>query len=106
MVYLPMNFGTLLNQQYAFVNFVAADDASRFKTQLQGCIGAGQFEAANPCVVSWCVDAKVPGGFAEKYRNSPVMHPLVPEKCKPMLFKAGKQIPFPPPTKHVPKPRG
>ena len=32
------------------------------------------------------------------YRNSPVMHPSVSLKCKPLLFRDGEQIPFPPPT--------
>ena len=31
------------------------------------------------------------------YRNSPVMHPMVPETFKPMLFVEGEKVPFPAP---------
>jgi len=41
----------------------------------------------------------------ELYRNSPVMHELVPDEYKPILLKDGVRIPFPPPTRRVRKPR-
>ncbi|CAK9028378.1 unnamed protein product [Durusdinium trenchii] len=33
------------------------------------------------------------------YRNNSVMHPLLPEHCKPMLLLSGEKVDFPPPTK-------
>merc|ERR1712008_168276 len=37
--------------------------------------------------------------LVERYRNSPVMHPSVPDEYKPAMFdSAGKRLPFPAPT--------
>lgn len=44
----------------------------------------------------------------ERYQNSPVMHPDVPDEWKPALFVQGVRVDFPAPTKKVkaPKVRG
>ena len=36
------------------------------------------------------------------YRNSPVMHPTVPETFKPMLFADGEQVAFPVRDQQIP----
>lgn len=41
----------------------------------------------------------------ERYRNSPVMHPSVPEPYKPIILQGGERIPFPAPTKMPKAPR-
>jgi hypothetical protein len=36
-----------------------------------------------------------------RFRNSPVMHPDVPEQFKPLTFQHGCRVPFPHPTRNV-----
>jgi hypothetical protein len=99
-VYMPMNFRSNGNFGYAFVNFTSAGVAVQFMKHLQ------LFEHDEQewrSVWSTCqgVDANV-----ERYRNSPLMHSLVPAECKPALYdRQGFQVKFPAPTKNIPKPR-
>ena len=41
----------------------------------------------------------------ERYRNSPVMHESVDDKFKPMFFKEGQLVSFPPPTRKLRRPK-
>jgi hypothetical protein len=103
MVYLPMDFSTGKCRQYAFVNFLSQEVAQQFQMQLQGCADEDIF-GQEQCEVSWSGLQGLPD-IIQKYRNSPVMHPSVPDKCKPMLFVDGSAVPFPAPTKEISKPR-
>ena len=40
-----------------------------------------------------------------RWRNSPVMHPNVPDLFKPVMFKKGSRVPFPRPTMYVHAPK-
>lgn len=86
---------------YAFLNFVSHEDAVLAMARLSGR-SAG---ADASLEVSWSAEHQ---GFAvhvRRYRNSPVMHPSVPELYKPVIFKDGVQLPFPEPTKRIKEPR-
>jgi hypothetical protein len=97
MVYLPTSFETGKCYHYAFVNFLSEQIAQQFHAQLQGCADE-DFFGQQHCEVSWSDCQGLPD-IIEKYRNSPMMHPSVPDECKPMLFVDGRAVPFPAPTK-------
>merc|ERR1719476_941661 len=88
---------------YAFVNFLSGETALQFETQLHGFAAPAYF-GEQCCEITWS-DCQGLEDTIAKYRNSPVMHPTVPEECKPLLFDNGKVVPFPKPTKAIPRPR-
>lgn len=103
LVYLPMDFKNKTNLGYAFVDLVSGDVAKNFFEAFTGFCDRG-FSIEKECEVCW---STVQGYHAhvERYRNSPVMHPLVPDDFKPLLFVDGQQVPFPEPTKRIREPR-
>jgi len=108
-VYLPMSFSTKESLGYAFINFVQAEDAARFRDlmEIPGPPGLEREKldsSAPDSNTSWSVWQ----GLAEntrRYRNSPVMGKGVPDDFKPILLSEGKRVAFPRPTKKVKEPR-
>lgn len=85
-VYMPMNLRTGVSFGYAFVNFASTAVAVQLMSHSK------EWEA----VWSACqgITANV-----ERYRNSPLMHKMVPADCKPALYdELGLRVPFPAPT--------
>mmetsp|Transcript_4119 Transcript_4119/g.13086 ORF Transcript_4119/g.13086 Transcript_4119/m.13086 type:complete len:392 (+) Transcript_4119:135-1310(+) len=103
-VYLPMDFRNGVNLGYAFVNLLTHEGALRFKEAFQG-FSKWSFDSAKVCEVSWAHPHQGLHEHCERYRNSPVMHPTMPEEYKPMIFKDGERVPFPPPTKAIRAPK-
>lgn len=103
LVYLPMDFKNKTNLGYAFVDLVSDDVALKFFETFSGFCDC-RFSIEKEFEVSW---STVQGYLAhiERYRNSPVMHQVVPDDFKPVLFVDGQQVPFPEPTKPIPEPR-
>jgi len=107
LVYAPIDFTSMLAHCYAFVNFASEGAALEFLARGAGtggfsescCVGEGGSK------IDWAVGMQGLPAAIEKYRNSPVMHALVPDECKPLLFKDGRIATFPNPTKKVQKPR-
>jgi|Transcript_66446 hypothetical protein len=93
-VYMPMNLRTGVSFGYAFVNFTSTAVAVQLMSHSK------EWEA----VWSACqgITANV-----ERYRNSPLMHKMVPADCKPALYdELGLRVPFPAPTvARINKPR-
>jgi len=103
-VYLPMDFRNGVNLGYAFVNLLTHEDALRLMETFQG-FSKWFFDSAKVCEVSWAHPHQGLHEHVERYRNSPVMHPTMPEEYKPMVFQACERIPFPPPTKAIRAPK-
>lgn len=105
-LYLPFDFRQETNLGYAFVNMRTHEDSLRLMDKLDGfrdwVCGSDKV-----CAVAW----GTPGQqgldqHIKRYRNSPVMHPHLPDRFKPCIFdEQGVPVPFPPPTKTLKKPR-
>mmetsp|Transcript_42077 Transcript_42077/g.105863 ORF Transcript_42077/g.105863 Transcript_42077/m.105863 type:complete len:303 (+) Transcript_42077:3-911(+) len=103
-VYLPMDFRNGVNLGYAFVNLLKHEDALRLMTTFQG-FSKWFFDSAKVCEVSWAHPHQGLEEHVERYRNSPVMHPSMPQEYKPMMFQNGVRVAFPPPTKAIRAPK-
>eukprot|EP00931_Biecheleriopsis_adriatica_P021963 TRINITY_DN14223_c0_g1_i2.p1 TRINITY_DN14223_c0_g1~~TRINITY_DN14223_c0_g1_i2.p1 ORF type:complete len:403 (+),score=73.33 TRINITY_DN14223_c0_g1_i2:155-1210(+) len=104
LVYLPMDYHNQVGFGYAFINFVSAEEAERFREVFEGFCEWG-LVSDKVCEVCWSNVLQGVEAHIERYRNSPVMHPTVPDAFKPMLFSRGEQVAFPAPTKTVRPPR-
>merc|ERR1711937_1110853 len=90
-VYLPVDFKKGKVFGYAIVNFtsnVSAEQASF------------HFESAG-VNIDWSDSHQGFDELIQRYRDSPIMHPSMPETSKPLIFSNGKVTPFPGPTKKV-----
>jgi hypothetical protein len=103
-VYLPVSFDCMeKNFGYAFINFVAHEQALRFGDFFNGLKSSDNTNSAGLAEWSGAVQ-----GFDEnvkRYRDSPIMHDSMPEEVKPVIFRDGQPIAFPPPTKIIKMPR-
>lgn len=80
-VYVPAKFCSHDVAGYAFINFTSPEDARR-------------------CFRHFSTQANI-----ARYRNSPLMHELVPDSYRPAIFSAGQRVPFPAPTRRIKEPR-
>jgi hypothetical protein len=102
-VNFPMDFKTRRHFGYAFVNLLTHADAMAFWEYFEG-FRAWPTPSAEGAIVRWGTH----DGFDENvahYRDSPVMHPAIPDECKPVVFADGVRVPFPAPTKTMRHPR-
>lgn len=104
LVYLPIDFNSNAGFGYAFINLVTPEDAERFRLHFQGYTGWA-LTSEKVCDVMWSGVHQGLEAHIERYRNSPVMHPSVPDDYKPVVFKDGVRVQFPPPTKLPRAPR-
>merc|ERR1712137_603171 len=103
-LYLPIDFARQANLGYAFVNLVDVQAAEEFKACFQG-FSEWNGPSKKVCEVLWSTPCQGLEDHILRYRNSPVMHPVVPDECKPALFAFGERVPFPEPTKVIQRPR-
>jgi hypothetical protein len=102
-VYAPGDFQTLAASGFAFVCFCEHDAAAQAKRHFQGFSRWG-VPCQKKCNVAWSGAVQGLEQHTERYRNSSVMHPLVPDELKPAVFVAGIRVPFPEPTREIPPP--
>jgi len=57
------------------------------------------------CEVYWSEAHQGLEAHVARYRNSPVLHPAVPDEFKPIILKDGVRVDFPAPTKKSRAPR-
>jgi hypothetical protein len=95
-VYVPMDFEFSESVGYGFVNMTTALAALRLKGSFEGFVGH-PFADDKPCRTNWSRVQGL-GPNVKQYRNSPIMHKLVPDEFKPVLFWNGRPQPFPEPT--------
>jgi hypothetical protein len=103
-VYLPMDFRNGVNLGYAFVNLTQHSEALKFMNAFGG-LCSWKVESTKICEVSWAHPHQGLLEHVERYRNSPVMHPRMPDEYKPMVFCDGVRVAFPGPTKAIKAPK-
>merc|ERR1719408_928448 len=99
-----MDFRNAVNLGYAFVNLLSHDSALELMGKFQD-FAEWMFDSSKVCEVSWAHPHQGLSEHVERYRNSPVMHPSMPDEYKPMVFKNGVQVAFPAPTKAIRAPK-
>jgi len=103
-VYLPVDFRTGASLGYAFVNTVDPAAARRLWRVLDG-FARWNLPSRKRCSVGWSEPFQGLEENVERYRNSPVMHPSVPDWAKPVVFRDGVRVPFPEPSRPIRAPR-
>jgi hypothetical protein len=99
----PREFDTLRHYGYAFINLMTHEDAINFK-RIFHHFAEWPVPSVKQATAHWGTHH----GFEEntnRYRNSPVMRPEVPDECKPIVLQDGMRIDFPRPTRTVKAPR-
>merc|ERR1711865_1087274 len=91
-VYLPVSFETLATHGYGIVNFVSTHAAQMLMK-------------TSPNSVSFSDQRQGLEGHVANFQDSSLMHEGVPDQFKPLLFKNGRRIPFPSPTRVIRMPR-
>jgi len=103
--YLPINFQKRETYGYAVVNFInhiVADHAMKLFEKFVSWPTVSR----RASTTIWNSPGQGVVAHVERYRNSPLMHPDVPQDLKPMLFSCGFQVQFPPATKQLKAPPG
>ncbi|CAK0842715.1 unnamed protein product [Prorocentrum cordatum] len=110
-VYLPVDFKTGMGLGYAFVN-ILTEEVRRFALAFDGFKDWPRYASgadlsrprvsAKICAVDM---SRTQGLFAnvERYRNSPLMSDEVPDRFRPVLFNGTERVPFPEPTRELPR---
>jgi len=102
--YLPIDLKKKFGLGYAFINFVDHGIAAAFRQHFDG-FSNWVATSGKVCQVTFSDRIQGLEAHVERYRNSAIMHPSVPEEFKPMIFQNGTPMPFSPPTKPVPAPQ-
>lgn len=97
-LYLPVKFGSSCAFGYAMINLIEHQDALRFLAHFQDFCN-WKVPNSNKASVSWSKAHQGLAEHVERYRNSPMMYPSVPDDCKPIVLRDGVRVAFPPPTK-------
>merc|ERR1712179_888030 len=96
-LYLPVDFTHVVALGYALVCFETHGDAQALIDSFLGT------EVSRCCEItaSWSEPSHCLLENIERYRNSAVMHPSVPDEYKPILFENGVPATFPGPTQSL-----
>merc|ERR550534_391341 len=102
LVYLPVNFGSGMGLGYALVNLTSARDVPALWAALEGYAQWGTEPGEGACSVAWSDPNQGLESFVARYRNSPVLHPDVPDNWKPAIYGVhGERLAFPTPNRTV-----
>lgn len=100
-VYVPIDFTSGACLGYAFVNLLDHETAELAISSLRGFEewqGTCSQKTMDAC---WSDPHQGTDMLVERFRNSRVMHGLVPDEYKPALFQDGVRVPFPKSTKRI-----
>jgi len=104
-VYLPVDFTHRRSLGYALVTPTTFPDAEQMLQAFQDRPLPSTDGTPSNCSARWSEPPQSLVEQIERYRNSPVMHPKMPEEYKPLMFMNGQQVAFPRPTKPLRTPR-
>merc|ERR1712113_271372 len=80
---------------------VSNSEAVRAFSALQGFSEWKIVGSSKVLEIAWGNPLQGLAAHVDRYRNSPMMHPDVADEFRPLLFKDGLRIDFPPPTQKV-----
>lgn len=100
-VYFPVDFYSGNNLGYGFLNLISEEEMWRFMHAFHG-FHDWQFTCRTVCTVSLSHTQGLVANI-ERLRNSPVMGDEVPDRYRPAIFHGGERVPFPEPTRPLPK---
>jgi len=108
-IYCPLDYCTRKGFGYVMLNFMSSADAFRFQNkfhQFDGSWPEGTPARNGVLEVVWSrgVDRQGLQANIDRYRNSPVMHSIVPDDFKPVLLSCGRRVHFPRPTEKLEAP--
>jgi len=103
-VHMPVDFQTKISLGYALVNTVTHNAALCLWQHFQG-FDRWPMGDRQPCEVAWNSPNQGLAAQIDRYRNSPLMHPSVPETYRPVLLQNGVRVDFPAPTSKIRPPR-
>jgi len=103
-IYVPVDFKNKTQYNYAFVNLSTSEAAVACLNRFDGFSDWGM-PCEKSCEAAWMTSHQGIDAFVERYRNSRIMHGTVDDEYKPAVFKDGKRIRFPSPTKALRAPR-
>lgn len=103
-VYMPMDFSKGCSLGYAFVNVCSPRDATCLRCIFEG-FSQWPTLSEKVCEVVWSEPHQGVAALVERYRNSPVMHPSVPDEWKPAVYVGGTRGAFPAPTRTLKAPK-
>jgi hypothetical protein len=103
-IYTPTDFKTGAGLGYSFINMSCGLHAQLAKAMLTGFSQWRDPACRKVLEVVWSSPIQGLDVLIDKYRNSRVMHPNVPDTFKPVLLKDGNRVEFPPPTKRIRSP--
>jgi len=103
-IYMPIDFRSKSGFGYAFINLVSNAAAEQFFAHFNGFNG-WEIKSQKVAEVTWTESNQGLDVHVDRYRNSPVMHEVVPDEFKPAMFNAGVRVAFPGPTKPIRAPR-
>jgi hypothetical protein len=99
-LYLPVDFQSAACLGYAFVNMLESSAAEQLKEQLQGFCSWSS-DSSKVLEVCWSDPTQGIEMLVERFRNSRVMHGMVPDEYKPVIFKNGVPVSFPKNTQRI-----
>jgi len=103
-VHLPIDFQTKVGLGYAIVNLVRHSVALQVVKHFQG-FTRWPVPSDSVCEVAWNAPHQGLATHIDRYRNSPLMHPRVPDSYRPVLLENGVRVAFPAPTSRIRAPR-
>jgi hypothetical protein len=103
-VYCPRDFNKGASLGYAFLNMASPKDAQDIMARLEGHCWE-HYKGSKVCEMAYGDPLQGCDAYVNRYRNSPMMHDLVPHEYKPVLFVNGLMTPLPPATKKISPPR-
>jgi hypothetical protein len=106
-LYCPLDYISKKGFGYVLLNFTSPRTAVHFRERFQGqpasWLVAGH---ASPLDIVWAIGESRQGLQAniDRYRNSPVMHSIVPDEFKPIVLSRGRRVAFGRPTEKLEAP--
>mmetsp|Transcript_135538 Transcript_135538/g.191785 ORF Transcript_135538/g.191785 Transcript_135538/m.191785 type:complete len:206 (+) Transcript_135538:68-685(+) len=104
-LYVPLCFRERKTLCYAFINFIDVTAMEQFRYRFHGFRNWGIPGCTLVAEVCSCERHQGLSSIIQYYRNNSVMHPSVPDECKPILLNGTQRVPFPMPLKKIKMPK-